>query len=70
MVQQTFQPFGSVGVSNQNGNNNNKKGARFLSAKAVLILNKWFQENRDYPYPDEATTDRLAHEAGKLKLKI
>ena len=30
------------------------------------ILNKWFIENKDYPYPDEATTDYLAKDAGLL----
>jgi len=39
------------------------KGTRFLSTKAVSMLNHWFQENRDYPYPDEATTDFLAKQA-------
>lgn len=39
------------------------KGTRFLSTKAVSLLNQWFQENRDYPYPDECTTDFLAKQA-------
>lgn len=39
------------------------KGTRFLSTKAVSMLNHWFQENRDYPYPDENTTDYLAKQA-------
>lgn len=47
----------------------NQKATRFLSNKAVALLNKWFIENRDYPYPDEATTDLLAKEAGNLNLK-
>ena len=41
----------------------NSKGTRFLGSKAVSVLNKWFIENRDYPYPDEQTTDYLAREA-------
>jgi hypothetical protein len=41
-----------------------QKGTRFLSTKAVSLLNKWFAENREYPYPDELTTDMLAREAG------
>ncbi|RNA25745.1 Pre-B-cell leukemia transcription factor 4, partial [Brachionus plicatilis] len=40
-----------------------QKSTRFLSNRAVSLLNKWFIENRDYPYPDEQTTDYLAREA-------
>jgi hypothetical protein len=40
---------------------------RFLGSRAVAVLNHWFQSNRDYPYPDDERTDRLAREAGKLK---
>ncbi|CAF1075118.1 unnamed protein product, partial [Brachionus calyciflorus] len=29
----------------------NQKSTRFLSNRAVALLNKWFMENRDYPYP-------------------
>lgn len=42
----------------------NQKGTRFLGTKAVAVLNDWFHENRDYPYPDDATTDFLAKKAG------
>ncbi len=63
-----------VNESSRDGNDNQgehymvkdealSKGTRFLSTKAVSILNHWFQENRDYPYPDEATTDFLAKQA-------
>ena len=38
---------------------------RFLGSRAVSVLNHWFQSNRDYPYPDDERTDRLAREAGK-----
>lgn len=38
---------------------------RFLGSRAVAVLNHWFQSNRDYPYPDDERTDRLAREAGK-----
>lgn len=38
---------------------------RFLGSRAVAVLNQWFQSNRDYPYPDDERTDRLAREAGK-----
>lgn len=41
-----------------------QKGTRFLSTKAVSLLNRWFAENREYPYPDESMTDLLAREAG------
>jgi hypothetical protein len=37
---------------------------RFLGSRAVAVLNHWFQSNRDYPYPDDERTDRLAREAG------
>ena len=37
---------------------------RFLGSRAVTVLNQWFQSNRDYPYPDDERTDRLAREAG------
>jgi hypothetical protein len=35
-----------------------------LGSRAVTVLNHWFQLNRDYPYPDDERTDRLAREAG------
>jgi hypothetical protein len=38
--------------------------SRFLGSRAVAVLNQWFQSNRDYPYPDDERTDRLAREAG------
>ena len=38
---------------------------RFLGSRAVSVLNHWFQSNRDYPYPDDERTDRLARDAGK-----
>ena len=41
------------------------KATRFLGNMAVSILSKWFHQNKDYPYPDEATTDQLAREASK-----
>ena len=51
--------------SNYNYNDEqNQKGTRFLGSKAVNVLNNWFHENRDYPYPDDATTDYLAKSAG------
>ena len=39
--------------------------SRFLGSRAVAVLNHWFQLNRDYPYPDDERTERLADEAGK-----
>ena len=42
----------------------NSRGTRFLSCNAVALLSDWFHENRDYPYPDDATTDFLAKKAG------
>ena len=44
----------------------NQKGTRFLGMKAVAVLNKWFEENKGYPYPDEPTTDMIAKMAGNL----
>jgi len=41
------------------------KTRRFLGSRAVSVLNHWFQSNRDYPYPDDERTDRLAREAGR-----
>ncbi len=48
----------------QNLQEENQKGSRFLGSNAVSILNKWFMENRDYPYPNEMQTDLLASQAG------
>jgi hypothetical protein len=47
-------------------NNDNQKATRFLGNNAVAILQNWFQENKDYPYPDDATTEKLAQQASKL----
>ena len=44
----------------------NQKGTRFLGMKAVAVLNKWFEENKGYPYPDEPATDMIAKMAGNL----
>ncbi|RNA25746.1 Pre-B-cell leukemia transcription factor 4, partial [Brachionus plicatilis] len=60
LVQELFQKDYQDDSSLQESNS---KGTRFLGSKAVSILNKWFIENRDYPYPDEQTTDYLAREA-------
>jgi hypothetical protein len=45
-----------------NSNNSNRTN-RFFPDAVVDILNKWFYENLDYPYPDEAMTNFLAKEA-------
>jgi hypothetical protein len=57
----------SIGCGGNDGDygDDGQKGTRFLSTKAVSLLNKWFAENREYPYPDELTTDLLARDAGK-----
>jgi hypothetical protein len=46
-------------------NNNGASGRtnRFFPDTVVDILNKWFYENQDYPYPDENMTNILAKEA-------
>jgi hypothetical protein len=36
---------------------------RFFPESVVKILNKWFEENQDYPYPDDNMTNTLAKEA-------
>ncbi len=46
-------------------NSSEEKSTRFLGNTAVSILLQWFHQNKDYPYPDEATTDQLAREASK-----
>lgn len=64
MVEKTFNSY-------QSNNNEMEKGStRFLGSKAVAILNRWFVENNDYPYPNENTTDWLAKQAGNFKEKI
>jgi hypothetical protein len=44
--------------------------SRFLGSRAVAVLNHWFQSNRDYPYPDDERTDRLAREAGITQKQV
>ncbi|CAF1147606.1 unnamed protein product, partial [Brachionus calyciflorus] len=39
------------------------RGNRFFPDNVVEILNKWFYENQEYPYPDENMTNALAREA-------
>ncbi|RNA06439.1 BEL1-like homeodomain 7 [Brachionus plicatilis] len=39
------------------------RGNRFFPDHVVDILNKWFFENQEYPYPDENMTNILAREA-------
>jgi hypothetical protein len=39
------------------------RGNRFFPDNVVEVLNKWFFDNQDYPYPDEQTTNWLAKEA-------
>jgi hypothetical protein len=41
----------------------NNKVNRFFADGVVDILNKWFVENQNYPYPDENMTNILAKEA-------
>ena len=36
---------------------------RFFADGVVDILNKWFVDNQNYPYPDENMTNILAKEA-------
>ncbi|CAF2438281.1 unnamed protein product [Rotaria sp. Silwood2] len=46
------------------------RNTRFLGSRAVTVLNHWFQSNRDYPYPDDERTDRLAREAGITQKQV
>jgi len=46
------------------------RNTRFLGSRAVSVLNHWFQSNRDYPYPDDERTDRLAREAGITQKQV
>jgi hypothetical protein len=48
-------------ASASSGNSN--KVNRFFADGVVDILNKWFIENQNYPYPDENMTNILAKEA-------
>lgn len=67
MVEKTF--YEEENGDGVNGSGSLERGTRFLGARAVAILNRWFIDNHNYPYPNEATTDWLAHQAGKLKFK-
>lgn len=39
------------------------KQKRFFTDDAIDVLNRWFEDNQDYPYPDETTTRDLARTA-------
>lgn len=50
----------------QNSADNSSASARlnrFFPDTVVEILNKWFYENQEYPYPNESMTNMLAKEA-------
>jgi len=46
-----------------NGNTSASRVNRFFPDKVVDVLNKWFFENQEYPYPDDNMTNVLAREA-------
>lgn len=48
---------------NSSSSNSNNRANRFFPDQVVDILNRWFVENVDYPYPDEHMTHLLAKEA-------
>jgi len=51
---------------NSSGNtsvNSTSRVNRFFPDKVVDVLNKWFFENQEYPYPDDNMTNFLAKEA-------
>lgn len=54
--------------NNTSSDGQQKSIRKFLGNSAVAILLQWFHSNKDYPYPDEATTERLANEASKSKI--
>jgi len=56
---------GGDGGGNSSGNtsSNNSRVNRFFPDKVVDVLNKWFFENQEYPYPDDNMTNVLAREA-------
>ena len=58
-----------IDIDNNSCDSQQKSIRKFLGNNAVAILLQWFHSNKDYPYPDEATTDRLAKEASKIELK-
>ena len=37
-------------------------------AVSICVLNKWFDDNKDYPYPDWPTTEMIAKMAGIIIL--
>lgn len=48
---------------NMSSNLNSGRANRFFPDSVVDILNKWFNENQEYPYPDDNMTNILAKEA-------
>ncbi|CAF2099075.1 unnamed protein product [Rotaria magnacalcarata] len=56
--------------SNSPSDDKECRNTRFLGSRAVAVLNHWFQSNRDYPYPDDERTDRLAREAGITQKQV
>ncbi len=50
-------------LSHSNGNLSASRVNRFFPDKVVDVLNKWFFENQEYPYPDDNMTNVLAREA-------
>jgi hypothetical protein len=53
----------SGGNSSGNTSSNNSRVNRFFPDKVVDVLNKWFFENQEYPYPDDNMTNVLARDA-------
>jgi hypothetical protein len=51
------------GHLNTSANLNSGRANRFFPDSVVDILNRWFNENQEYPYPDDNMTNILAKEA-------
>ncbi|CAF3399414.1 unnamed protein product [Rotaria socialis] len=54
----------------EQSNDKECRNTRFLGSRAVAVLNQWFQLNREYPYPDDDRTERLANEAGITQKQV
>lgn len=52
----------SSGIGGSSGSGGNRVN-RFFPDKVVDVLNKWFFENQEYPYPDDNMTSILAKQA-------
>lgn len=54
---------GSVANNVSSNSSSSSRANRFFPDWVVDILNRWFNENLNFPYPDETMTNLLAKEA-------